>query len=90
MMNRKYIPLFLMLVAGAVTTIITFIRQYSVIDKLVSLLVVLLIFLFLGNVLRYTLDYFDKENEKKALEEGEVIEKEGESEEEAKEKADES
>jgi len=89
-MNRKSIPLVLMLVAGAVTSIITFIRQYSVIDKLVSLLIVLVVFLILGNILRYTLDYFDKENEKKALEEGEVIEKENESEEEKEEKADES
>lgn len=80
-MNRKSIPLVLMLLAGIVTCIITFIRQYSVIDKLVALLVVLVIFLILGNVLRYTLDYFDRENEKKALEEGEVIEKENESEE---------
>lgn len=80
-MNRKSIPLVLMLLAGVVTCIITFIKQYSVIDKLVALLVVLLIFLVLGNVLKYTLDYFDKVNEKKALEEGEVIEKENESEE---------
>lgn len=80
-MNRKSIPLVLMLLAGAITCIITFIKQYSVIDKLVALLVVLLIFLVLGNVLRFTLDHFDKENEKKALEEGEVIEKENESEE---------
>jgi len=80
-MNRKSIPLVLMLVAGVITCIITFVRQYSVIDKLVALLVVLLVFFVLGNVLRMTLDYFDKENEKKALEEGEVIEKENESEE---------
>ncbi len=80
-MNRKSIPLVLMLLAGAVTCIITFIKKYSVIDKLVALLVVLIIFFVLGNVLRFTLDYFDRENEKKALEEGEVIEKENESEE---------
>ncbi len=80
-MNRKSIPLVLMLLAGAITCIITFIRQYSVIDKLVALLAVLIIFLILGNVLRYTLDYFDSVNEKKALEEGEVIEKGDQSEE---------
>ncbi|MBQ7955838.1 MAG: hypothetical protein IJ282_08805 [Lachnospiraceae bacterium] len=88
-MNRKSIPLVLMLLAGAVTCIITFVKKYSVIDKLVALLVVLVIFLILGNVLRYTLDYFDKVNEKKALEEGEVIEKENESEEDAESKEDE-
>lgn len=79
-MNRKSIPLVLMLLAGVVTCIITFVRKYSVIDKLVALLAVLVIFLILGNILRFTLDYFDRENEKRALEEGEVIEKENESE----------
>lgn len=80
-MNRRSLPFVLMLFAGAVTCIITFVRQYSIIDKLVALLVVMVIFLGLGTVLRLTLDYFDKENAKKALEEGEVIEKENESEE---------
>lgn len=79
-MNRKSIPLVLMLLAGVVTCIITFVRKYSVIDKLAALLAVLVIFLILGNILRFTLDYFDRENEKRALEEGEVIEKENESE----------
>ncbi len=80
-MNRKSLPFVLMLIAGAITCIITFVRQYTIIDKLLALLIVLVIFLVLGNVLRFTLDYFDRENEKKALEEGEVIEKENESEE---------
>lgn len=80
-MNRRSLPFVLMLLAGAITCIITFVRQYSVIDKLVALLVVMVIFLGLGTILRLTLDYFDKENAKKALEEGEVIEKENESEE---------
>lgn len=75
-MNRKNMPLILMLVAGAVTCIITFIQKYSVLNKLISLLVVFVIFYFLGSVLRWTLDYFDSENEKKNKEQGEVIEKE--------------
>lgn len=83
-MNRKNMPLILMLIAGAVTCIITFIQNYSVLGKLVSLLIVLLIFYFLGSVLRWTLDYFDRQNEKKSKEEGEVIEKEAEGEEENK------
>lgn len=81
-MNRKNMPLILMLVAGAVTCIITFIQKYSVLSKLVSLLIVLLVFYFLGSLLRWTLDYFDKQNEKKSKEEGEVIKKETENEEE--------
>ena len=77
-MNRKNLPLLLMLTAGAVTSIITFIRQYSMLEKLVSLFVVMLIFYVLGSILKWTLDYFDAQNEKRRLEEGEVIEKEAE------------
>lgn len=79
-MNRKNMPLILMLVAGGVTCIITFIQNYSVLRKLVSLLIVLLVFYFLGSLLRWTLDYFEQQNEKKSKEEGEVIEKETEDE----------
>ena len=77
-MNRRNLPLLLMLTAAAVTSIITFIRQYSMLQKLVSLFVVMLIFYMMGNALKWTLDYFDKQNEKRRLEEGEVIEKEAE------------
>ena len=77
-MYRKNVPLLLMLTAGAVTCIITFIRKYSMLEKLVSLFVVMLIFFLLGSVLKWTLDYFDAQNEKRRLEEGEVIEKEAE------------
>lgn len=80
-MNRKNLPLILMLVAGAVTCIITLIREYSVLGSLIALFVVLVLFFFLGNVMKWTLDYFDRENEKKRLEE-EALEQETESEEE--------
>lgn len=74
-MNRKNLPLLLMLSAGAVTCIITYIEGYSTVAKLVSLFVVLLLFFLLGSVLKWTLDYFDRQNEEKLMEEGEVIEK---------------
>ncbi len=77
-MNRKNLPLILMLVAGAVTCIISIIQEYSVLRSLVSLFIVLVIFFFLGSVLKWTLDYFDSENEKRNQEEGEVIEKDAE------------
>lgn len=76
-MNRKYLPLILMLVAGAVTSIITFIMKYSVIQKLLALLLVLVIFYLLGSALKWALDTFEAQNEKAALDEGEVIEKDG-------------
>ncbi len=75
-MNRKNLPLLLMLTAGAVTSIITFVRHYTVLAKLVALFTVMLVFFLLGSALKLALDYFDAQNEKRRLEEGEVIEKE--------------
>lgn len=88
-MNRNKLPMVMMLSAGAVTAIMMFLMNYELTDMLIALLVVLLIFLMLGSFLKYLLNKFDKENAKKALEEGEVIEKEvvaeGEEKEEGKE-----
>lgn len=74
-MNRKNLPLILMLTAGVVTCIITYVQEYSMVAKLVSLFVVLLVFYVLGSILKGTLDYFERQNEQKLREEGEVIEK---------------
>lgn len=82
-MNRKNLPLLLMLTAGAVTCIITFIQKYTIFEKLVALFFVLIIFYVLGCILMWTLDYFEKQNEEKLMEEGEVIEKESETQENA-------
>ena len=65
-MNRKNLPLLLMLTAGAVTCIITYIMDYSMVAKLVSLFLVLILFYFFGSILKWTLDYFDRQNEEKA------------------------
>ena len=67
-MNRRKLPLILMLVAGAVTCIITLIRKYSVLHSLIALFGAFVIFFFLGSVMKWTLDYFDRENEKKRIE----------------------
>lgn len=75
-MNRKKMPLVLMLTAGAITCIITFVMKYAIIWKLAALLLVLVIFYTLGSILKWVLDAFDRQNEKKALDEGEVVEKE--------------
>lgn len=85
-MNRKNLPLILMLTAGAVTCIITFIRHYDTVAKLVCLLAVLALFYLLGSILKWTLDYFDRQNEKKRQEEGEVIEKEQDSQDDSEDK----
>lgn len=84
-MKRKYMPLILMLSAGAVTAVITFIKQYTMVQRLSALLAVLLIFYTLGSLLKWLLDTFEKENAKAALDEGEVIEKEGEASEDTEE-----
>ena len=77
-MNRKNLPLVLMLLAGAVTCIITFTNKYAMVDRLGILLGVLVLFYLLGSILVWTLNFFDQQNEKKRKEEGEVIEKEAE------------
>lgn len=62
-MNRKIMPLVLMLVAGAVTCVITFIKDFSMLSRLATLLIVLLVFYFLGSVMKWVLDYFEEQNE---------------------------
>lgn len=64
-MNRKNFPLLLMLTAGAVTCIITYIMDYSMVAKLVSLFFVLTLFYAFGSILKWTLDFFDRQNEEK-------------------------
>ena len=74
-MFRKYIPLILMLTAGAMTCIISMVREYSMLRQMTVLFVVLVLFYLLGSIIKWTLDYFDRQNEKIAGEQGEVIEK---------------
>lgn len=75
-MNRNNLPLVLMLVTGAITCVINLVRGYPMLNQLTALFIVLVLFYILGSILKWTLDYFDKQNEQKAAEEGEVIEKE--------------
>ncbi|MGN0401005.1 MAG: hypothetical protein ACI4HQ_01935 [Acetatifactor sp.] len=77
-MNKKNFPLVLMLAAGAVTCIITYIQKFSILKKVTLLFFVLLLFYILGSILVWTLNYFEEQNEKKQREEGMVIEKEAE------------
>ncbi len=75
-MDRKSMPLLLMLAAGAAACIVTWIRRDTVLTKLVALFVVMLVFYAMGCGIRLLLDHFDRQNEKRLKEEGEVIEKE--------------
>lgn len=73
-MNRKNLPLLLMLTAGAVTCIITYIMEFSMVAKLAALFLVLVLFYVFGSVLKWTLDFFDRQNEEKREKEKEEAE----------------
>ena len=77
-MDRKNLPLLMMLTAGAVMCIISYVQRFTILAKLVSLFVVLLVFYLLGSVLVWILNRFEQQNEERLREEGEMIEKDGE------------
>lgn len=82
-MKRKLIPIFLMLVAGAVTSIIAFVKDYELTRMLWTLLAALVIFYLLGILMKKVLDIFDdqiKKADEEKRNEGSVIEKEVEEE----------
>ena len=70
-MNRKNMPLILMLTAGACTCIVTMVQAYSVLASLVALVGVMLLFYCLGNGVRLLRERFDRQNEEKAKQEQE-------------------
>ena len=76
----KNIPFILMLAAGSITSIMTYIFQYEIKTALLVLLSVLLVFYCFGLLLVNVIISFDKKNEEerkaKELEEGVVLEKE--------------
>ena len=75
----KMFPLILMLVAGSITSIMTYYFQYEIKTALLVLLSVLLVFYLLGLLLINVIVSFDKKNEEerkaKEQEEGIVLEK---------------
>lgn len=75
-MNRNYLPFITMLSAGVIISVITFIKNYSITNKIIALLLVMLIFYILGLFVKNMLNYFDDKNRKEALKQGEVIQKE--------------
>lgn len=74
-MKRRMIPLFLMLVAGAITSIMTYIQNYELMPMLWTLLGVLVGFYVLGVIIEKVLDLFDAQIEEREKAEGAVIEK---------------
>ncbi|MBQ7588522.1 MAG: hypothetical protein IJT37_10925 [Lachnospiraceae bacterium] len=74
-MNTKKVPLFVMLLAGAVACIVTYLDHYSLHDMLVVLLIVLILFLIIGLVIKKVFDKFEISDDKRVDDEGEVLEK---------------
>lgn len=83
-MNTKQIPLIVMLLAGAVTSISTKLMHYELETSLWILLAVLLVSYIAGCVIKRTIDSFEaavaesesqQEDDGSVSEEGEVIEK---------------
>ena len=77
--RMKMIPLIIMLIAGSVTSIMTYYFQYEIKTALLVLLSVLLVFYLLGLLLINVIVSFDRKNEEERLakeqEEGVVLEK---------------
>lgn len=80
----KLLPAFIMLVAGALTSILTFYSGYDTKDALVILLIVLIVFYILGAILQRLIFKFEEANkpeteetpgEQETGEEGTVVEK---------------
>lgn len=74
-MNKKNLTLIMMLVAGLVTVVITYIMNYSIVAKLGILLAVLAVFYFIGTIIVNVIEHFEKQNQK-LQEEKEKAEKE--------------
>lgn len=78
-MERKNLPIIMMLAAGAVTCVITFIRNDTILKKLTALLIALIVFYSLGTVIKWMLNEFDKRNaERNFVPEEEILEEEEE------------
>lgn len=77
------IPAILMLMAGAITSIICYILKYEVMSMLLILLLVMFLFYMVGDVIRFFLGKYvwppeedEEETNEDTLDEGAVIEKE--------------
>ncbi len=67
--KRKLLPAFIMLSAGAIVSIYTFFQGYEMGKWLVTLFATMVLFLFLGLVFEWMLEYFDKVNTEREEEE---------------------
>lgn len=76
-MNRKKLPLLLMLTAGAITSLTVYFKGLGLTVMLIALLASLTAFGLLGVIICNILDSMEKKNAREEIsDEGEVIEKE--------------
>ena len=61
-MERKNIPLLLMLTAGAITWIITFLQKYNPLVSYLILFGVMALFYVIGTLIKWMFDSFEKKN----------------------------
>lgn len=80
-MKTKGIPAIIMLLAGAITCIVTYQNKYTLEETLKTLLVVLVLFLIMGVIVKKVLDSFQMPGKDAVNDEGEIIEKQPEGEE---------
>lgn len=77
--NLKMLPIYMMLITGAITSIITYLLHYEGKTALLILLGVLLFFYITGSMLANLINRFEKEQAEKEKarleEEGKVLEK---------------
>lgn len=76
MKKTKLIPPFIMLLAGAITSIQTYRNHYELKDMLTTVLLVLFMFYIMGLIIKKILDTFTVIKPPMIPTEGEVIEKE--------------
>ncbi len=69
----------MMLLGGLITVVITFLQSFSILQKLLSLVIVMAVLYFTGTVIINIIGYFEKKNrekeeaERKAQEEAESL-----------------
>ena len=76
-MNTKKIPALVMLAAGSIAVVVTYINHYSLEDMLVVLILTLIVFLIIGVAVKLVFDSFhiEEPDEDRVDDEGEVVDK---------------
>lgn len=74
-LKTKQIPSIVMLTAGAVASVVTYWKGYALKDALLSIFTTLIVFLFVGAVVKFLLDRIELPVTKEIGGDGEVIEK---------------